>query len=183
MADLTRVPLRLASDWRSKTVTTDPPRYTPHQEWSVALTLAASTPIRVAVFLDDGREIAWGLSADPSSTEPELRASFFPYDWSQSDDVQVNFGWQRRTVTDAALKNDPREIVRLTSPDAATTGTVVCLAELPSHGIALSAMAIAETDTERRREGRWRLKPELAAALPEHLRPLASGHQSGVIRR
>jgi hypothetical protein len=179
-ANLTHVPLRVSVDWLSKTVTTDPPRYTPHTEWSLALPLAASAPIHVAVFLRRGRDTAWGLRPGPASAEVELRADFFPHDWTRSDDVQINFGWQRITVTDAALKSDPRGRVVVTTPQAAETGEVFAVAEVPAHGIILEALVIVEDDTDHRRQDRWRITPEFSDSLTEELLPLTSGRQSGV---
>jgi hypothetical protein len=179
----TRLPLKVAAEWQSKTVTTDPPRYTPHEEWAVVFTLTADDPIRVAVFIEDAAEVAWGLVDKDGSGTVDLDLKFFPDDWSKSDDVQVSFEWHRRQVSDRALKEDPREVVKLVAPEEATTGVVLPLAELPSHGLTLSVLALAEIDTERRRKRRWRLKPALAEALPEHVEQLASGHQHGVARR
>jgi hypothetical protein len=181
-AELTHLPVRVSVDWLSKTVTTDPPRYTPHSEWRLVLTLAASTPIQAAVFIRHGRDTAWGLRPGPASAEVELRADFFPYDWARSDDVQVNFGWQRMTVTDPALKRDPREGVVVLAPRTVETGETFAVAEVSAHGIILEALPIAEVDTERRRQDRWRIKPEFSATLPEPLLPLTSGSQSGVRR-
>ena len=181
-AELTHLPLRVSVEWLSKTVTTDPPRYTPHTEWALALTLAAPTPIQVAVFLRHGRDTAWGLRPGPASAEVELRGDFFPLDWTRADDVQVNFGWQRITVTDSELKSDPRERVVVTAPAAVETGEVFAVAEVPAHGIILEALPIVEVDTEHRRQDRWRIKPEFSASLPEQLLPLTSGRQSGVSR-
>jgi len=182
VADLTHLPVRVSDRWIDKTVTTDPPRYTPHTEWSLALKLAAATPLRVAVFLDRGRETAWGLWSGAASSEIELSAKFFPHDWARSDDVQINFEWQRHTVTDASLKSDPRESVIVTTPPSSETGEVFTVAELPAHEIVLKVLAIVEGDTEARRQDRWRIKPEFSASLPDELIPLTSGSQSGVTR-
>jgi hypothetical protein len=181
-AALTHLPVQLSVEWRSKTVTTDPPRYTPHTERGFALTLAGSAPMQVAVFLRHGQDMAWGLRPGSAATEVELRADFFPYDWARSDDVQVNFGWQRIEVTDPALKSDPRERVLVLAPPAVETGEIFAVAEIPAHGIVLEALAIVEVDTERRRQDRWRIKPEFSTSLPAQLVPLTSGSQSGVSR-
>lgn len=183
MADeLTHVPLEVSADWLPKTVTTEPPRYIPHTEWKLALKLKAARPVRAAVFLTRGRETAWGLRPHEAATEIELSASFFPYDWASSDEVQVNFEWKLAAVTDPALKSDPRDVVKVTVPTTSETGEVFQVAELPGHAITLAALAIVDRDTETRRLDRWRITPELATNLPEHLVPLTSGRQSGVIR-
>ena len=62
------------------------------------------------------------------------------------------------------------------------TGEVFEVAELPANSIVLAALAIVEADTERRRQDRWRIKPEFSASLPDDLVPLTSGRQSGVTR-
>lgn len=182
MPDLTRLPLAIETEWRSKTVTTDPPRYTPHLEWAVGFKLTAADPVRAVVFIEEAGEVAWGLVAGEPSPTLLVEVKFFPYDWAKSDDVQVNFEWQRRSVTDRALKEDPRAVVKVVAPTEATIGAVVPVIELPPHSLTLSLLAVAEDDTENRREGRWRLKPALADALPAFGDALASGHQTGVIR-
>jgi hypothetical protein len=183
VSDLTRLPLAIETEWRSRTVTTDPPRYTPHEEWALGFALVASDPVRVVVFIDGPEEIAWGLVASEPESATRVEVKFFPYDWSKSNDVQISFEWQRRTVTDRTLKEDPRSAVTVVAPASATTGAVIPVVELPSHSLTLSLLALAEGDTEKRREGRWRLKPALADSLPTYGNALASGHQSGTERR
>jgi hypothetical protein len=181
VAALTRVPCALSVQWRSKIVTTDPPRYTPHTEWSLCVDLAAAAPIRVAVFISDRAQTSWGVQATEPSTETSLTAHFFPASWKDSDEVFITLGWQRMTVTDAALKQDPRQVVTLLAPTRIETGQTFKVAELQAHGVLLAALTVAEEDTERRRQDRWRIKPELAASLPPPAVPLTSGKQTGII--
>jgi hypothetical protein len=176
--NLARVPLRITTEWRSKIVTSDLPRYIPHTEWSLELVLASRVPLRVAIFLSVGQYTEWGLLSDAASQEMELGVSFFPSDWRRSDDVQVNFAGRRAQVTDSALKSDPRDVVKVTAPETAETGEVFDVAELPADAISLMAVEVANVDTESRRHHRWRIKPRLAASLPEPLVPLTSGRQS-----
>jgi hypothetical protein len=183
MAQPKRIPLTIDSEWQSKTVTTDAPRYIPHLEWSLVFSLAAAEPIRLAVFIEDSREVSWGVVNRDAATKAQAEVKFFPYDWSRSDAVQVNFEWQRRRVADALLKSDPRQKVATVAPRKAETGDVIPLVALPSHDLTLALVAFAESDTQRRREGRWRLKPELGEALEPYGAVLASGHQNGVIKR
>lgn len=84
------------------------------------------------------------------------------------------------TVTDSALKCDPRENVVVLAPPMVETGETFAAAEVSAHGIILEALPIAEVDTERRRQDRWRIRPEFSEILPEPLLPLTSGRQSGV---
>ena len=182
LATLTRTPVRLVAQWRSKTVTTDPPRYTPHLEWDLILTISADIPIRVAALLEGPADTRWGLSPDNPSTEMEVRAMFSPYAWARSDEVEVNFGFQWFAVTDPALKNDPRTVVDVVLPPMGTTAEAFAVARLQAHAITLTAVAVAEADTQRRRGDRWRIDPRHGDELPVRLAPLMSGHQTGVIK-
>jgi hypothetical protein len=181
--ELTRLPLDLSAAWQSKTVTTDPPRLTPHDEWALTVRLAAKSPFRVAVMLDLPSRVHWGLRPDEPSEVAEIRLNFFPHGWSTSDRVQINFGWQRVTVTDPELKADPRPHADVTLPANAKTGEVIPICEVRKHGITLAVLALAQQDTEARRQDRWRLHPQLAEALPSDLAVLATGRQHGVSKR
>lgn len=178
---LTRIPLTVAPEWISKTVTTDPPRYTPHTEWTLAIHVRADVPIRVVALLAQPGGTAWGLQPGAPTQELEMRALFSPYDWTNSDDVEINFGYQRIAVTDSALKLDPRHAVTVERAPSAQTGAVTTVARLPAHAISLDVFAVTTEDTEARRLHRWRIKPALAPQLPEQLVPLTSGRQSGVL--
>lgn len=179
---LTRIPLAVDSEWISKIVTTDPPRYTPHTEWTLVIHVRADVPIRVVALLAQPDETAWGLQPGGPKQELELRALFTPHDWASSDDVHINFGYQRLVVTDPAIKLNPRHAVTVASAPSAQTGTVTTVARLPAHAISLAIFAVTLEDSEARRLHRWRVKPALAAQLPQQLVPLTSGHQSGVLR-
>jgi hypothetical protein len=177
---LTQVPLALSVGWLSKTVTTDPPRYPEHQEWSLEVKLTASRPLHIAVFLDEGFACAWGLRPGPASTDVSVTAIFLPDSWAVSDEVEVIFGWQRLIVSDGLLKRDPRDLVRVVAPSVAVTGELVDIAEIDAHGIRFAILALADSDTERRRRDRWRIKPRFVASLPARVVALASGRQSGI---
>lgn len=179
---LTQVEVAIESGWSSKIVTTDPPRYTPHTEWWLAIRLRAAARVRVVALLVDRDETAWGLQPGGAKQEAELRASFFPYDWNNSNDVLINFGYQRAAVTDPNLKSDPRNVVTVEQTLRGQTGTVINIAELPAHAISLAMFVVAEEDVEVRRLHRWRIKPRVGEHLPKHLLPLTSGHQTGVTR-
>jgi hypothetical protein len=183
MADeLEHLRLELSAEWSSKTVTTDPPRYIPHEEWCLTVQLAAESSFRVAHILRCEQQLSWGLSPKVPATRFTLAVNFFPHAWKTSDGVQINFGWRRVTVTDPALKEDPRTSVAVTLPATAETGSLVPVCEVPEHGISVVVLGIASQDTEERRNDRWRVRPDLASHLPAGLEPLATGHQSGVIR-
>jgi hypothetical protein len=178
---LTRITLSLSTEWMGKTVTTDPPRLTPHEEWRLAVRLRAEWPFRLAVLVCSPSVASWGLKPGHGAVETEDAVHFFPHGWSTSDAVQVNFGWRRIAVVDRDLKADPRPHVRVIAPEMAATGEVVPVCEVSRHGIVVSAMALALQDTENQRGHRWRVRPKLASAIPDGLDVLASGRQSGDI--
>jgi hypothetical protein len=183
MADeLERLRLGLSAEWSSKTVTTDPPRYVPHEVWSLTVQVAAESSFRVAHILRCEQRLSWGLSRRLPATRFTLGVRFSPHAWKTSDGVQINFGGRRVTVTDPVLKEDPRGSVAVTLPETAETGGLIPVCEVPEHGISVVVLGIAERDTEERRNERWRVRPRLASRLPAGLEPLASGYQSGVIR-
>lgn len=123
--------------------------------------------------------IQWGLRPDGPSSSVAVSLDFFPFDWATSDDVQLNFGWQRVGVTDADLKEDPPAATELILPKHGTTGQVIPVAALRKHDIQMALFPLAQEDVESRRQDRWRLRPGLVESLPPGLAPLASGPQNG----
>jgi hypothetical protein len=122
-----------------------------------------------------------GLRREAASDVAEISLHFFPYHRTPDDRVQISFGLRRVTVTDPELKADPRPQANLLLPAVATTGQVIPVCEVRRHHVRVGVFAIADRDTERRRLGRWGVKPQLANALPADLAPLVSGRQSGVV--
>lgn len=179
---LTSGPAAVASNWASRTAKTDPPRYTPHLEWSLEVALSSRKAFRTAVFVQHGEEYWWGLGADGAGTQAELSIKFLPHNWQSSDDVQVNLEGQRFTVHDPLLKSDPRKVVSVIIPADVSIGELIPIAELREHDLSLLIMAIALVDTEDRRLNRWRILPRLASGLPEPIRGLGSGRQTGHYR-
>jgi hypothetical protein len=94
--------------------------------------------------------------------------------------VGISFGYSATEVEDAELKTDPRDVVDVVAPEAASTGDVVAVACIPRHDITLSVVILDELDVEARRGGRWRVRPALQHALPAYLAGLTSGRQNGV---
>jgi len=178
---LTRTPISVSAEWRSTAVTTDPPRLTEHLEWEAAFTLRALAPIRVAAILEHGGELHWGLQPGEPAQERELCATFSPWRWRTSEAVQISFAGRHIRITDAALKQDARDVATVTAHERVQTLEVVSVLSLPGHAIALAFIAFALDDTEARPLGRWRVAPEVAARLPERFAPLASGYQSGTL--
>lgn len=178
---VTRMPLAVSVAWRSRSVTTDPPRTSQHLEWEVAFALAASEPMRVAALAEHGSETQWVLVTGEPAHELELRAQFAPWRFRTSDTVHVGFEGRRIRVDDRALKQDARNVAQVTAPQRAETGKVTGVLALPGHAIRLAFIAFAEGDTEVRRLDRWRVDPAVAALLPAPLAPLASGYQTGTL--
>jgi hypothetical protein len=160
-----------------------PLHYLRHEEWRLVCTLVAPVAIRVvSMFRLDGRTY-WGLQDDPASPEATLDVAFFPSDWTSSDEVQVNFGYSRRAVvTDRSLKLDPRDVVGVAVPATVRTGVPFEIARLPRHGMTLSALALAASDTETRRSHRWVIRPDVIRSLPAAFATLGEGRQSGVLQ-
>jgi hypothetical protein len=173
--------MTISVEWRSKSVTTDPPRSVQHLEWEVRFTLTAPQPLRVAVLFEHGGETQWALASSEPAQEQELRAAFFPWRWRTSDDVQINFEGRRMRVTDPGLKQDARDVAVVTAPTHARTREVIPVLDVPGHGVVLAFIAFVEGDAEKRRLGRWRVKPAVAEQLPQYLAPLASGFQTGTL--
>jgi hypothetical protein len=190
---LTQTPVRAASRWVPKTVTTDPPRYIPHTEWSWQCELAADIPLLAVLLLDDGRWLRW-VRVGRSSAETMLRVrlSFLPYDWKRSDQIIVSLYQSARgegigvqvSVCSALLKADPRRHAQICLPDGdgVRSGTVIDLAKVSAgEPIRARVMLVAAGDTESCRCGRWRLKRGIAVELPPPLGFLWQGRRSGAV--
>lgn len=174
------VQVEIAADWHKRGYTTDPPRYVPFEIWSLVIRLRCAVPIRVVTLFTEDEDLHWANERGPrGATDHELSARFNPKNWLRSDDVHLSFGGAGRTwLTDPELKLDPRPLVRL-GGGGAVTGRPAIVATAECFAITLGIIAFSEEDTERRRQGRWRVRPHLAAALPAELQGLTSGRQSG----
>lgn len=181
MEQLTRTPVSVSVEWRSKAVTTDPPRTTEHLEWEAAVTLRAPAPIRAVALLEHGRETHWGLLPDEPAQELELSARFSPWRWRTSEAVQISFAGRHIRISDAALKQSARDVATIPAPGHTETREVMSVLRLDDHAITLAVIAFALADTEERPLGRWRVRPEVAAQLPGRFASLASGYQSGTL--
>jgi hypothetical protein len=140
--------MAVAASWASRTVTTDPPRYTPHLEWSLEVALSSTQEFRIAVFVQHGEEYWWGLRADGAGTQAELSIKFFPHNWQSSDDFQVDLEGQRFTVHDPLLKADPRKVVSVIIPAEVSIGELIPVADLREHDLSLLILAIARATSK-----------------------------------
>lgn len=180
--DLVRLPLNLSVDWISKTVTTDPPKLMPHEEWRLAVSIDAPSPIHAVVIWYVADEMTWGCWQYEPSARIDLPLHFFPHAWNSSDEVALSFGWRRIGVSDARLKVDPVKETNVLAPSTAETGQTIPVCKLRNDPVTAAVFTVASEDTELRRRHRWRVLPELAEALPTDLLGLTSGHQSGTGR-
>lgn len=176
---LQRVALELSAEWRHREYTTDPPRYVPHLEWDLWIRVMSAVPVRCAAVLRRQEDLLWALVGWEPQSDLELRMRFAPHAWSSSDAVHVGFEGPEVLVTDSALKADPRSSVELGLPATARTGEFIAVANVPAHGLEFGMIAFAESDTEKRRMNRWRVKPAFLDDLPPGLAGLASGHRHG----
>lgn len=182
MSGLTRISARLSAEWISTTVTTDPPRLTPHDEWSLVVRVETAAPVRAVVLLYADGEMSWGLSASGAQEQLDIPLKFHPSNWRTSDEVGLHFGWRRLSVVDPGLKIDPRgQSNSITETDAAT-GQIIPVCELRNHPVTAALFVLAGDDTEQRRNDRWRVRPELTESLPTELSVLTTGQQSGTER-
>jgi len=183
--ELTRVPCRLASEWTARTYTTrpQPGMSIDYDVWQLGVDVASEEPFRVVTLVYSPREMSWGMGASPPADRMTVPVSFRPVSWATSDAVQITFGWRRTAVNDSDLKADARDVVSVTHPASALTGTVEPVCEIARHGIEVAVLVAAERDIQRRRRHRWRVRPELARCLPPSLAVLADGRQAGIAQR
>ena len=172
-------------DWTSKVVRTGGPSGPLHDEWALSVRLNCDAPARAVAFLDhDGvRRHArdWARRAERVA---ELRVSFDPYEWEDTDKVQINTaaGGIRVQVESAALKADP---VATTTVDVEPgmpvfTGVPIRILSIPDVGIALGVLLVRSTDTKADRT-RWRVRDEHADSLGE-FSFLSAGERAGQTR-
>ncbi len=177
--------------WIPKIVTTDPPRYIPHTEYSWECRLVGDAPFLAALILDTKAGVYWSrLSRVSSSAELKLGLAFSPFDWNRSEDVSIHFsqdghqeyGGVSFKVHDTALKKDPRDFVRFDLDDGNVlqTGTLVRTGTVSSHdSLTAQFVIVAQTDTESCRCSRWRLKRNIKVNPPATLMFLKSGRRAG----
>jgi hypothetical protein len=107
---LTAVPLSVSSEWRTTVVATRPPKLPKHDEYTLDFRFVADEPFLIARILEDGLRVRFSRDrASSANSEIEEHLRFFPSDWHGSDDVQINFGGMRHSVTSADLKQTPAD--------------------------------------------------------------------------
>jgi hypothetical protein len=193
ISDLQRFPVQVQSFWKSKIVTTDPPKYYPHTEYSIIYDLLSTDTVFLAVLMLRSRDKLnyqrfWRSAANASLT---INLSFFPWDWKQSDKVQISFyqqvpiqGGGVSVVTNSSrLKQDPKQLVHNWEKAHCKiqTGAVVPFASIDIPGpLQAEVLLVAKGDTQKT-QGKWRLKPSLNDGLPDSLAFLTNGRCTGTI--
>lgn len=183
-------PVQVKGYWNSKIVTTEPPKYIPHTEYSFECELLAETPVLVVLFLKSDNVLhfqKFGRSA--ASPNINIHLSFFPYDWNNSSQVQISLyqqvisqgGGLQLAINSESLKQDPRQLVDvdLFSSGIINTGQIINLASIRlSYSIVAQFLVIPVSETESV-HGRWRLKKAISAELPSSLSFLTQGRCIG----
>ena len=189
-AGFTRYPVDIGAEWRSKTVATRAPVTATHEEWQLDVQLECTLSPLVLALIVGVHERATYARLHRSNAEhtASLRLSFAPRDWFESDAVDVRlsqrglggFAIAEIQIQDGSLKADPRLVVEVPVAPSVTiqTGGPCLIAEVASLGLTAHAVTLAKADTEGS-HGRWRVLPDLAAALPESYRFLLLGNTSG----
>jgi hypothetical protein len=189
-AGFAHYPVDIGAEWRAKTVATRTPAVASHDEWQLDVQLECTlSPVVLALIVGvHGRATYARLHRSNADHMASLRLSFTPRDWFESDGVDVRLSQRSKggsaiagiQVEDGSLKADPRQVVEVpVAPSKTTqTGGPCLIAEVASLGLTAHVVALAKADTEGS-HGRWRVLPNLAAALPESHRFLLLGHTSG----
>jgi hypothetical protein len=180
----------IGAEWRSKTVATRTPVIATHEEWQLDVQLeCTSSPVVLALIVGVHDRATYArLHRSNAEHTASLRLSFGPRDWFESDAVDVRLSQRGHDgsaiagiqVENGPLKADPRQLVEVpVAPSVTTqTGSPCLIAEAASLGLTAHVVTLAKADTEGS-HGRWRVLPDLAAALPESYRFLLLGHTSG----
>ena len=85
--------------WIPKIVTTDPPKYIPHTEYSWACELVGEVPLLAAQILEDENGLYWGRSGRSSAaTALGIGLSFLPTAWNTSDKVLIILSQQGHSM-------------------------------------------------------------------------------------
>jgi hypothetical protein len=151
--------------------------------WRLEIDLSCeSSPVRAAAMLVADAELSYTRGwADQPSSVVAYKIHFFPFDWDNSDDVQINIMGIRSAITSSLLKFEPRQAVRLlvSVGDTIRTGVVEDLVEFLDSGWTAQVALIAKSDTKNDRT-RWHIRGNLGSAGPYAF--LSSGRRSGQTR-
>jgi hypothetical protein len=154
-----------------------------HNLWRLEIDFSCeSSPVRAAAILVTDTELSYARGwADEPSTAVSYIIHFVPFDWDNSNDVQINIGGIRSAVTSSLLKREPRQAVRLLVKvgDTIRTGVIEDLVEFLDGGWTAQVALIAKSDTKNDRT-RWHVRADLGSAGPYAF--LSTGRRSGQTR-
>jgi hypothetical protein len=167
-------------------------KYVPHSEYSFKCELIAEVPILVVLLLKDEKVLQFQkFGRSSASPNIQIRLSFFPYDWHNSNDVQINLYQKvnsqgnglRTTVNSESLKQDPRHLVETNafSSGVIEIGKFIDLAVIWLEQPRVAQFLIVPLSETESTHGRWRLKKGNVAELPAHLSFLVQGRLTGKI--
>lgn len=174
-------PLTISAEWRSRDYVTRVPVTASFTQWTLAFEIdSVVADVLVArVFLSEG---AAGFGKDYRSSagkHQQLGLGIHWQDFGGSDLLTLTFtGVNDLIVEDRDLGLRPHDFVEPTAPSSATTGSAITLARIPHLGVEVQAVCIAKADTANT-HGRWKIRDQFLATLPERYAFLGSGAVSG----
>lgn len=144
----TKIPVAIGATCVSRFWTTNPPRYDPHTDWTVHVSISSDTSLRLARLV--GNDHGW--SVDKSSE----RGCEFTFAIGNATEVEPT----------PIERTDPWRALGISAPVAATTWSVIPLSKFSDGQPQVALLAFARQDTETLRGGRWRLRETLWPFLP-----------------
>jgi hypothetical protein len=176
-----RQELEIRTEWSSRRYTTDPPRFTPYDVWTLEVEFRSTAPFRIAQVLRFGeRNREWATGYDNAAAiSRTLDLRIAPVEPPAGDEFSLQFGPLQPIVQEAALAS-PQGAIFIEPVDGAVTGEVITLMTLTGHRLSFGVIAFSENDSQERRRGRWRVHPDRLADLPAGLDGLVSGRQRGI---
>ena len=149
-------------EWIPKAVRTGGISGPLHQEWTLEIGLRCEEqPVRLAAMLlnREAGQLQHVRASPDAGNDATYRIHFFPYDWHNSDDVQVNVEGTLLAVESHALTREPNMSARLLVEvgDRLTTGAVVDVVSLADSGWVAQVALLAQSDTKKDRT-RWHIR-------------------------
>jgi hypothetical protein len=139
--------------------------------------LSCAVPVAALSFLATAGELFWAKSPPPAAIQP-VHISLHAYQRDQSGVATFAAG-----VADSFLPGVPTSggydlaAVPIPGPSQFMTGRVTQLAATPE--VSFHVLVLQRPIVIVGRKRLWRLRDELASALPEHLRQLLTRRRSG----
>lgn len=119
--------IEVETTWHSHIQTTDPPRLTPHDVWTLEIQLHGAAPLRIASVIHADAMFSWALveaNPDPNDKRVEAQTAIRPWGWTAGEDrVEIRVGFLRANFADRAMLDDPRGQVEVITPTAVASGS------------------------------------------------------------